>query len=132
MGLVIAAGFFLFFLFSQIGSGIDLLSKGIGGVVSSAGGAAGDLASNSTVQAAVKDSLGDLSLRSDSKTVIQGLITRILRSPGEPNPRPGPAPGVSRMTCSRAVPGRPMGECDSRRPSQAQLRIDPSRPGAFP
>jgi hypothetical protein len=77
-GAVITALFFGFML-SQVGSLIGLAGKGVGSVVGAVSDNAGDIADNPQVQATVDDALGDLNLRSDPRTVAQGVGSRLLR-----------------------------------------------------
>lgn len=77
-GAVISALFFGFML-TQIGSALGLAGRGVGQLTGAAIGSAAQLAQNPQVQASMDEALGDLNLRSDPKTVAQGIASRLLQ-----------------------------------------------------
>ncbi len=80
-GLVIAALFFGLFLwqsFAAIGWAGRMTGNAIGGAASAVSGVANQAADNPTVNKIVQSQLGDLNLRSEPQTVLNGIATRML------------------------------------------------------
>ncbi len=81
-GLILAAVFFAFMIYGA-GQTIGIAGRGLGNVVSSVGGSASSLASNTTLQNTIENSLAGTELKSEPSTVIQGLLTRLIRGDSE-------------------------------------------------
>jgi len=77
-GMVIAAFFFIF-MFSQLGTMIGGIGKGMGSTIGGLGGTVSDLSKDPRVQAVIEDRIADLNLQSSPDVVLQGLASRLVR-----------------------------------------------------
>ena len=77
-GLVITALFFVF-VFSQVGSAVGLLGKGVGSTVSAIGNATTDISQNPQVQDLTDQALGNLHLKSPPEVVAKGVVMRVVQ-----------------------------------------------------
>lgn len=81
-GLILAALFFAFMIYGA-GQTLGIAGRGLGSMVNSIGISASNLASNTSLQNIIENSLGDTGLKSDPSVVVQGLFNRLIQGNSE-------------------------------------------------